>query len=363
MKVLHVGETIKGGVATVINELIKHQANDKEIKKITCLIPDSQRNQISSDFSNIETFHRTGRNFKSIINLSRVFKQIIKDSSPEIIHLHSSFAGFICRVLLIFSKSDSKVIYCPHAFSFLMNTHIVKKTIFIVIEYLLQFFTEKIICVSTSEMSAAVKYGIRREKMIVIHNGVSDDHIGINNERFNNYSDEINVLYVGRLDYQKGFDLLIRAIESLNRNDKKITFRIIGDYVGEKKTVDLDIDGVIFLGWLDSDSISRYYLSSDLLVMPSRWEGFAMVPIEAFMHGVPVLASNISSVKEIVDDGVNGILFESGDYLSLSNKLSSLSKIELFKLKNNARKTYEDKFTSSKMYREVISLYKKVMNG
>ncbi|HGU2189508.1 TPA: glycosyltransferase, partial [Escherichia coli] len=64
-----------------------------------------------------------------------------------------------------------------------------------------------------------------------------------------------------------------------------------------------------YAGWLSADKIRNEYKSADLIIIPSRWEGFAMVPLEAMSYGVPVIASDIGPFKEIIKHGVSGILF------------------------------------------------------
>lgn len=361
MKILHVTEVNKGGVITVINELINCQVNDDTIDSIICLMPSNPSNEGVREFKKERKkiflgYKKTGRDLKSVFELAKVFLYTLKKHRPDIIHLHSSFAGFVCRCVLFILPRNCKIIYCPHAFPFLMQTSVLKKRIYGIIERALQINTEKIICVSKYEKECAVSHGLSNSKLEVIYNGVTDR----NKERslYVRNQAELKVLFVGRFDYQKGFDILIDAIKEIRKLEHNIIFEIIGDYVGETRVVAMpDIDGVDFLGWKENHELEKHYRSCDVLVIPSRWEGFAMVPIEAFMYGIPVIASNNSSFREIVDNGVNGYLFETGNHHELAKILLSMKLKDIKNMKENARMKYEKNYDAKSMGEKVRQLY------
>lgn len=362
MKVLHVAETIKGGVATVINELVNHQLKSENIDEINVLIPEPQADELT--FTNgkiIKTFSRTGRNLKSFISLSKAFTKMVYINKPDIIHIHSTFAGFFCRLILIFSPwIKSKIVYCPHAFSFMMSTSYMKRRVFSFIEKILQFRTDKIICVSKYELEEAIRLGLDDKKLCLIYNG-------INNESQqkslipSSVKNTFTILFVGRFDYQKGFDILQEVIEKLA--DERIKFKLVGGYVNESETLKVkDLSTVDYYGWLPKEKIRDVYESANLLVIPSRWEGFAMVPLEAFRSKLPVLASDFPSLCEIVKEDETGFLFKNDDAQHLMEKI-----IEIFHLDNrdevlsslgeNAYNIFEKSYTSDIMGDKVICLY------
>ncbi|WP_413729804.1 glycosyltransferase [Sodalis sp. RH22] len=154
MKVLHAAETIKGGVATVLSQLVISQLEWQEVSDLKCLIPDLQSDELQGiNKKYIITFRREKRNLFSLIAFLYSFSKTVYKFKPDIIHLHSTFAGILGRVVLFFLLPffRPKIVYCPHAFSFLMTTSKAKKNIYIFAERMLQPMTDVYICVSNFE--------------------------------------------------------------------------------------------------------------------------------------------------------------------------------------------------------------------
>lgn len=309
MKVLHIAETVKGGVSTVINSLIETYDEDNIISFV--LAPGNQAQFIKCN--NIIEYNRTGRDILSFLRLAIVTIKNFKKIKPEVIHLHSSFAGFIVRSLFLFriiSKNGVKVIYTPHAFSFLMKNSNLKKKIYAYIEIYLSKYTDSIVCTSDYEYEIAVKYGLNNSKLIRIYNGIDMNNIIVNDDvevTKNFRTNKINILFVGRLDFQKGYDYLLELILKLDQT--KYFFHIIGDSViHDTVTAKNSQSNVKYYGWISNSKLTSYFKSADFLIMPSRWESFGIVAIEAQASGLPVLANKNSSLPEVVKNGVTGIL-------------------------------------------------------
>ncbi|HHS9559006.1 TPA: glycosyltransferase family 4 protein [Klebsiella quasipneumoniae subsp. similipneumoniae] len=358
MKVLHVAETIKGGVGTVLNSLLEYQ-NDLGFK--TAVIVPLQHSQelIKPNNTRGLYFNRTGRNIKSFYSLFRIYHQSLKDFKPDVIHLHSTFAGVICRFLLkTLYRYNVKVIYCPHAFSFIMKGGRAKKFLFAWLEKLLSFNTNKIICVSKYEKEIALAHGFKFNKLTVIYNGVNDHKL--KRECKSITPDDYEILFVGRLDFQKGFDSIIRALKPLPALPYNINITVIGDSVNDKKNLEHIAHtnvSINYKGWIARHELGSYYCSSDFVVIPSRWEGFAMVPLEAMSFGVPLILSNIPPFRELVDEAANGIIFDLDNLSELSEIFMSLDKIDRDRLSVNGSNALRQKFTSTVMNENVVKLY------
>jgi glycosyltransferase involved in cell wall biosynthesis len=129
------------------------------------------------------------------------------------------------------------------------------------------------------------------------------------------------LIYVGQLIERKGVDLLLEAVASV-----PLSLAIVGD--GERRdslkdmAVTLGIaDRVHFEEVIPSSQVPDRIAQADLLVLPSRWDGWGLVVNEALMVGVPVLASDGCGASELVREGQNGYVFRSGDVLDLQDKL------------------------------------------
>lgn len=363
MKLLHAAETIKGGVATVLNSLITYQTKVDKINEIVCLIPEDQLEFLKNrEYIKVYTFKRKKRNLVSLISFSYMFMIVLLKEKPNVLHLHSSFAGLIGRIftLLTLRIFFTRIIYCPHAFSFLMTTSKIKKNIYILLERVLALITYKIICVSHSEYVEAIKSKIRNKKLIIINNGVSPKEN--QNTRDHNFKLTYEILFVGRFDFQKGIDILINAINILDKEQLKLryNFTIIGTSVNNdqkysfNETKNINIKQI---GWLDSKALERQYLSHDLIILPSRWEGFAMVPLEAMSYSIPILASDIDPFREIIKDNHNGLLFKQCSAEDLAKVLKDINNKNLNRIKLEAYKNFMKNYTDEVMNKKTVDLY------
>ena len=168
----------------------------------------------------------------------------------------------------------------------------------------------------------AIKFDSRFE-IPIIPNGV--DLKTYKTENRNETSPHL--LSVGRVVYQKGFDLALRALADLK--DLKWEWHIAGDgpQMAALKSLaqELGIDKrILFLGWQSRAQLIEQYKWSNLFLFPSRHEGMPNAVLEAMASGLPVIASRIAGNEELVVDGETGILFPSEDVDSLRNALHKL---------------------------------------
>jgi glycosyltransferase involved in cell wall biosynthesis len=129
------------------------------------------------------------------------------------------------------------------------------------------------------------------------------------------------VAYAGRMTVEKGVDTLIEAARGL----PGIEFRLAGEGPILDRLSSERPANATFLGFLDRDQMSSLYRHARCLVVSSRW--FEMSPLvipEAMAHGVPVIASRIGGLPELVEDGVTGLLFTPGNAADLAGKISVL---------------------------------------
>lgn len=359
IRVLHVAETIKGGVATVLKNLLSYQVLKYDVK---CIIPQDQCNELIGYEKNTTTFNRTGRNVTSSVRF--IFKLIktIFVFKPDVVHLHSSFSGVYGRIalLVMFPLVRPKIIYCPHAFSFLMQVSDYKIKLFALIEYILQFMTDKIICVSEYERNKALGFGLSSKKLITIHNGAPAPTLTVGSERLCLNDELVRLLFIGRFDHQKGYDLLISAMNQIDKNKYHLT--VIGGGVHDDCKFS-NKENITYLGWLSFDEVTTYIKMADAIIVPSRWEGFAMVPLEAMSYGVSVIASDASSLPEVIEDSINGYLFENGNVNSLIDVINKCTKNDLKIMGENGEKIYKKFFTSDEMIKKTESLYDNILRN
>lgn len=168
-------------------------------------------------------------------------------------------------------------------------------------------------------------------------------------------------LFVGRLSQEKGIDVLLSALRKLQESDQhKIQVAVAGDgpLADEvKQSAPL----VKPLGSLKTEEVREWMSSSSALILPSVWyEGFPMVIVEAYACGLPIIASRIGALAELIEDGVTGLLFNPGDADDLANKIQWASQHpeKIKEMGRLSRQRYEAKYTSEKNYQQLISIYK-----
>lgn len=128
--------------------------------------------------------------------------------------------------------------------------------------------------------------------------------------------DSKNIISVGRLSKEKGFDDLLRLFKKLVNKDPNLRLNIIGDGVEKNNLLELSKelklgDKVIFHGYQNKEYINDFLLNSSLYIMTSHTESFGLVLIEAMSYGIPCIAyTSAQGANEIIDDGVNGYLIK-----------------------------------------------------
>lgn len=364
MKILHATEIDIGGTATVINLLMRSQVADDSATSCRCVAPERIIEALDKNLIQYtSTFKRSGRNVLSLIYFTSTLIKTIWQDKPDIVHLHSTFAGIIGRTILIIMKPlrNPKVVYCPHGFSFLMEGSTLKKSIFSKMETILSYATDKIICVSQYEKNAALNAGVPDNKISVIHNGTPAFTAECKTE-VSPYPTQntptINYLFAGRLDKAKGFDILIAAMQKVTNNSIRLTVAGISE---SEVPEHAKLNNITYLGWMNSKDLISYFAHADALVLPSRWEGFPMVVLEAMSLGVPVIASNCTSLSEAVKHNVTGILFRVSDSDGLSDIISNTSIDALQEMGINGAERFNEKFTSEVMTHSTLNLYSQLL--
>lgn len=168
-------------------------------------------------------------------------------------------------------------------------------------------------------------------------------------------------LFVGRLSEEKGIDVLLSALEKRHStvSQSEIQVAIAGDGPLSPRIIQSK-HLVKYLGNLKSDDVRVWMYASNALILPSVWyEGFPMVVVEAYACGLPIIASRIGALAELVEDGVTGLLFNPGDAVDLAAKLQwAIQHPEKIKeMGKRARQRYEQRYTSNKNYEELLSIY------
>ena len=172
----------------------------------------------------------------------------------------------------------------------------------------------------------------------------------------------LRLLFVGRLVYQKGLDVLFRALTALkSRTDWTLTIAGEGPLKDELALAAHKLgiaDRVVFRGWLERDHLPAVYAQADVFVLPSRDEGMSNAMLEAMAAGLPVIGSKVAGLDEVVIDGKTGLLIPPEDAAALAEAIRILieDRDHTFALGQAARTRVEADFSWDHAAESYLSL-------
>jgi glycosyltransferase involved in cell wall biosynthesis len=357
MKVLHIAESIRGGCGTYLNEIVPLQAQALGADQVRCLVPQQHAEHlvdIPSDL--VLTFNRP-RRMTGLPRLATSTVAAVRQWQPDLIHAHSTFAGAVVR-LLSNVMAMPPIVYCPHGWVFEIEQSQRARAVTRLAERLLARSAHKIVAISDAERLQGEQAGIPRGMLTVVPNGIN----AVASEECALWNDaRRKVLFVGRLDWQKGVDILLDAVQTLGTT---LCVRIVGEQVLSGKpnlATSNRAAHVEFLGWRNKLEVTAQINACDLVVMPSRWEGFGLVAVEAMRAGKPVVAAAVGGLSEIVVEGTTGRLVPPGDAASLATALTRDESSMLKRMGEAGRARFLQHYTSDRTSERLMQLYAEVL--
>lgn len=367
-KIIHIAQSA-GGVAEYLYMLLKN-FNSNNYENILIVSEDykDQKARFSPYVKDIYIVPMI-RNINPKTDIGAILKirKIIKKEKPDVVYLHSSKAGAVGRLALLFNF-QVKILYNAHGWYFNAQISNKKKIFFAIIEKILAFKTDKIINISQSEYDSALKYKIAsRKKMCVIENGIDfskfkdSDKYRIETRRKLNIKDnEIVIGVVGRLSEQKDPLTSIKAFKIIKEKYKNTKLLFVGSGELEDKVIEyaktnkLNED-VIITGWVDC--VEKYIPAFDIAILPSKWEGFGLVIIEYMACDKPIIACNVGGIADIIKNEENGYLIKCEDREDLAEKISILIEDkEIIKEMLQKNKNYQKRFDIKNLVKKHIEL-------
>lgn len=311
------------------------------------------------------------REIAPIYDLISLWKlcRIVRKEKPNILHTHTSKAGFLGRLAGKLAKIKN-VVHTPHGHIFYGYFGKIKTKLFVLLEKIASKFTKKIIVLSHSEREDHLRLNIgNAEQFVVIPNGVDMDKFNNLNTDVNNKKKQIGVTdgskvigVIGRLTPVKGHIYFTRAMEKVTKEIKNLKAIFVGSGELEeelKKEINkLRLnDYIIFLG--KRQDVPEILKICDLVVLPSLNEGFGLSIVEAQAAGKPVIATKVGGIPEVVKDGETGILVSPKDSDALADSIIALINDEskMKSIAERAKQRVRENFTKESMIRRLKELY------
>ena len=356
MKILHIAETIWGGCGTYLNEIVPMQVDALGAANVKCIVPAQHASHLSRVAPQVvDTFHRPTR-LAGLPRLASAVVRAMRRWKPDVVHAHSTFAGGVVRTLSL-AMPLPPIVYCPHGWVFDVAQSSAGRRLTRTAERALSHRCERIVAISAAEHRQGLDAGISAAKLVIVRNGIGTQGC----EAVADWKDDrLKVLFVGRLDRQKGVDVLLDAVRGLGDS---VCVRIVGEQVlmGESSLAHANqIAHVEFLGWLAQPDVAAQLNAADVVVMPSRWEGFGLVAIEAMRAGKPVVASDVGGLREVVVEGVTGRLLPVGDAPAIGHVLANTGRDTWKTMGRAGRDRFVQHFTSDKTHADLLRIYTEV---
>ena len=258
------------------------------------------------------------KNFKTYKKL----KKIIDDNEYQIIHCHTPVGGFLARLAAKKTrKKGTKVIYTAHGFHFYKGCSFVKWLIYYPIERIMANFTDVLITINNEDYILAQKFSTKTILIpgvgIDIKKSKKDPIVRtVKRKELNIAKNDFVLLSIGELSKRKNHQIVIRALATIEKKEN-IKYLICGQGKLElklKKLVKkLKLENTVFFLGFRND-VQEIYPVADAFIFPSKQEGLPVALLEAMMHGLPVVCSNIRGNKDLIKDRVGGYVVENSLY-------------------------------------------------
>ncbi len=316
MNILHITNSLKiGGAERLLSDLIPYLNRRHHVEMLVL-------QKLSTEFE--EKIEKSGvrihyLNVKSLYSLQTVFKirRFIQNNPQfEILHVHL-FPSLYWVAMATFGMKR-RLLWTEHSTSNKRRTKWYLRPIekFIYSQY------DRVVCISSATLDALSKWigvGVDDPRFSVVENGVDTERFKhVNVKRQYKYV----LIQVSRFEASKDQDTVIRAMQYIPID---VHLMLVGDgsrkIACEQLAKELEVsDRVHFLG--TRSDIPLLLSSADVAIQSSHWEGFGLAAIEAMASGLPVVASDVSGLKQVVED--SGIIFPMGDYKALADSVNKL---------------------------------------
>lgn len=268
-----------------------------------------------------------GRDVKFFEDVKAFFKliKILKEKKPDVLHVNSSKIGGL-GALAGRVAGVPRIVFTAHGWAFNENRSVMSKLFIKFLYWIILSLSHVTIAVSEAMKYQVSNWPFTYKKITVVYNGLKAESVfskvnarselmRINSKfseiiRNTNPKDLVVVGSVGELHHIKGYDYALRALPELN---KKIIYVILGE--GEERESlqklikDFDMESsVVLFGHIPH--AYQYLKAFDLFLLPSLSEGFPYIGLEAGLAGLPIIATAVGGIPEIIDDMKSGVLIQ-----------------------------------------------------
>ncbi|MBI5742249.1 MAG: glycosyltransferase family 4 protein [Candidatus Niyogibacteria bacterium] len=320
----------------------------------------------------IKNFQRSVNPLKDIFAFFEIVR-LIRKVRPDIIHVSSSKAGGLVGLASFFLKTKNyqlKTIFTAHGWAYHEERPFWQRRLLKLASCATAAFYDTVICVSEYDRRSAIENKIApATKLVAVHNGIAIDapllpRAEARRKLLPDIADG-DFLFgaVGEYVKNKGYDILIDAAEIIIKHHPNAKFALLGHHGEEKgnlksQILNLKLERSVFL--VDNPSNARAHLPAfDIFVMPSLKEGLPYALLEAGAASLPVVASQVGGIPEIIEDGKEGLLVPPGNAAALAAAFEKMIGDETLRRNFGTalQKKIAQEFSFAKMLRETVAIY------
>ncbi|MEU8531257.1 glycosyltransferase [Streptomyces sp. NPDC048629] len=297
LSVLHLVQPGDGGVARVVTDLVADQLGRGMRVAVACP-PGTPLAAAVREHGAVPYDWRAGRQpGPRLVRETRDLARLIRTAAPDLVHAHSAKAGLCGRLAV---RGRIPTVYQPHAWSF----EAVDGSMAALARRWERYgarWAHRVVCVSEAERLTGERAGVRAVSWSVVRNGVDVARFAAAQDSPDPAGRAPTVVCVGRLCRQKGQDVLLRAWPAVLDQVPGARLVLVGDGPDEQRLRAAAPASVRFTGAVDDTA--PWYREADLVVLPSRWEGMALAPLEAMAAGRPVVVTDVDGAREGLPPG------------------------------------------------------------
>lgn len=288
----------------------------------------------------------------------------------------------LIKLIYFVKKNNIQIIHSHHRYfdllAFIASKIIKVKTItsvqsIVTGKKLFSYKSDNLITCSKNVKNHLINYfDIDKKRIKVIYNFIDKKNYQVTKSKdviideLELQKDLFIIGYFGRINYhEKGINLLLQAFRLLSKSYNNLYLLLIGNGEDEEKVKKYINENEFKAKVVSSkNEIQNYYQILDLFVLPSRLEPFGIVILEAGYFNIPVIASNVNGIPEIIEDEKDGLLFVPENVQHLVNQMRRLIDKKDFaeRMSNNLKNKINSQFTSEIVIPEYLDFYKKILD-
>jgi glycosyltransferase involved in cell wall biosynthesis len=309
LHVLHVSVPTTGGVASVATSCVRDQVERGWNVTVACP-SHGDLGYAAREAGASVRWWRAGPDESTTLGALARLRRIVAATGPDVVHLHSGRAGLLGRLVV---RDRVPTVFQPHAWSFLAPRTGVRSLALRWEQYAARWTTE-LVCVSATERQLGESLGVHASSS-VIPNGIdlaafqpAGSRDRVHARKLLGLEDVPTVLCVGALTLQKGQQDLLAVWGEVRAQVPEAQLVLVGDGPDRAALERLaaQLDGVRFAG--ARTDVAQWLAAADVVAVPSRWEGMALVPLEAMACARTVVATDVGGVVDSVPPGAGAVV-------------------------------------------------------